>query len=163
VAIAISAGCAIQVQRGRMDFESTVKLAIYQNFAATGAAPQPSRIAEELNCSPGEVRNAFARLQANRVLLLEPDGETIRMAPPFSGIPTQHKVEIEGKTYFANCAWDALGIPAALHQEALVHSSCGQSGAPLRLHVGFEGPEPSQWVFHCQVPAARWWSDLVFT
>ena len=65
--------------------------------------------------------------------------------------------------YYANCAWDALGIPAALHQEGVVHSSCGQSGAPLRLEVGRDGPEPSSWLFHCQVPAARWWVDLVFT
>src|SRR6476661_8696313 len=133
-----------------MDYDSIVKLAIYQSFAASGAAPRSARIAEELNCSLGEVRSAFARLQANRVLLLQPDGETIRMAPPFSGVPTQHKVEVEGTTYFANCAWDALGIPAALHQDAVVHSSCGQSGAPLSLHVGTAGPEPSQWLFHCQ-------------
>ena len=146
-----------------MDFDSTVKLTIYQGFASTGEALPPARIAEKLGCSPDEIRSAFARLQGNRVLLLEPDGETIRMAPPFSGVSTQHKVEVGPQTYFANCAWDALGIPAALHREALVHSSCGQSGASLRLHVGFEGPEPSQWVFHCQVPAARWWADLVFT
>lgn len=146
-----------------MDFDSTVKLTIYQSFASTGKAPTPGRIAEHLGCSPDEIRSAFARLQSNRVLLLEPDGETIRMAPPFSGVPTQHKVEVGRQAYFANCAWDALGICAALHQEALVHSKCGQSGAPLRLQVGIEGPEPSQWVFHCQVPAARWWSDLVFT
>jgi hypothetical protein len=85
------------------------------------------------------------------------------MAPPFSGVPTAHEVEIGGQRYFANCAWDALGIPAALHREALVRSGCGQSGVPLRLEVGIQGPEPSGWLFHCQVPAARWWADLVFT
>ena len=146
-----------------MDLDSTIKLTVYQGFARTGKAPQPDWIARELGCSADEARSAFARLQANRVLLLEPDGETIRMAPPFSGVPTQHRVEAGRQTYFANCAWDALGISAALHQETLVHSSCGQSGAPLRLRVGLDGPEPSQWVFHCQVPAARWWADLVFT
>jgi hypothetical protein len=50
-----------------------------------------------------------------------------------------------------------------LHQEAVVHSSCGHSGAPLWLQVGLEGPEPSGWLFHCQVPAASWWEDLIFT
>ncbi len=25
------------------------------------------------------------------------------------------------------------------------------------------GPEPSSWLFHCLVPAAKWWDDLVFT
>lgn len=146
-----------------MDFDTDVKLAVYRHFAATGQAPQLADIADELKCTRDAARAAYARLRANRVLLLERDGETIRMAPPFSGVPTPHRVEAGRRTYSANCAWDALGIPAALHQEAVVHSSCGQSGTPLRLHVGLEGPEPSHWLFHCQVPAARWWADLVFT
>lgn len=146
-----------------MDFDTTIKLAVYRDFAGTGRAPSVARIAGQVACSDDEVRQAFVRLQASRVLLLEPDGETIRMAPPFSAVPTPHHVAVGRRTYWANCAWDALGIPAALQRAAVVHSSCGQSGAPLRLRVGREGPEPSDWLFHCQVPAARWWADLVFT
>jgi hypothetical protein len=146
-----------------MDFETSVRHAVYQHFASTGHAPSLAQVAARLGCTEDDVRAGYARLRAKRVLLLEADGETIRMAPPFSGVPTPHTVVVGGQTYFANCAWDALGIAAALHQEAMVHSSCGQSGAPLHLQVGRDGPEPSQWLFHCQVPAARWWADLVFT
>lgn len=146
-----------------MDFDTSIRLAVYRHFASTGQAPSLAHVAAQFACPEQNVRAGYARLRANRVLLLEPDGETIRMAPPFSGVPTPHTVAVGQQTYFANCAWDALGIPAALHQEAVVHSSCGQSGAPLRLHVGPEGPEPSPWLFHCQVPATRWWVDLVFT
>ena len=146
-----------------MDFDTRVKLAVYRRFAGTGQAPQLADIADELKSTRDDTRGAYARLRANRVLLLEPDGESIRMAPPFSGVPTPHRVEAGGHAYWANCAWDALGIPAALRQEGVVHSSCGQSRTPLRLRVGLEGPEPSDWLFHCQVPAARWWVDLVFT
>jgi hypothetical protein len=146
-----------------MDFDTSVKLTVYRDFAGTGRAPSIGRIAEHLASSVGEIRLAFARLQRNRVLLLEADGETIRMAPPFSGVPTPHRVDVGSQAYFANCAWDALGIAAALQQAAVVHSSCGQSGEPLHLPVGPTGPERSRWFFHCQVPAARWWADLVFT
>jgi hypothetical protein len=146
-----------------MEFDTDVRLAIYRHFASTGQAPSVAHVAAHLACSEDIAREAFARLRAKRVLLLEPDGETIRMAPPFSGVPTPHTVVIGRQTYFANCAWDALGIPAALHQPAMVHSSCGQSGTPLLLSVGLDGPEPSSWVFHCQVPAAHWWEDLIFT
>jgi hypothetical protein len=45
----------------------------------------------------------------------------------------------------------------------VVHSRCEQSLEPLQLQVGLEGPEPSSWLFHCLVPAAKWWDDLVFT
>src|SRR5438874_13808010 len=58
---------------------------------------------------------------------------------------------------------DALGIPAALHRPAVVYSRCEQSGEPLRLQVSLEGPEPSTWLFHCLVPTAKWWDDIVFT
>src|SRR5574342_329258 len=114
----------------QMDFDTNIRLAVYQHFASTGQAPSLAQVAAQLACSEQEVRAAYARLRANRVLLLKPDGETIRMAPPFSGVPTPHTVDVGRQTYYANCAWDALGIPAALHQEAVVHSSCGQSGAP---------------------------------
>src|SRR6476469_1067403 len=149
--------------RSSSEFDTDVRLTVYRHFANTGQAPSISQIAGQLSCAEDEVRAAYARLRANRVLLLEPDGQTIRMAPPFSGVPTPHTVVLEGQIYFANCAWDALGIAAALQQEAVVHSSCGQSGAPRRLRVGRDWPEPSSWLFHCQVPAARWWADLVFT
>jgi len=65
--------------------------------------------------------------------------------------------------YFANCAWDALGVPAALHKPAMVHSRCEQSGEMLDLDLGLDGPGANDWLFHCQVPAARWWDDIVFT
>lgn len=146
-----------------MDFDSDVRLAVYRHFASTVEAPSLAKIAAQCECSEQEVRAAYVRLRVNRVLLLEPDGETIRMAPPFSGVPTPHTVDVGRHRYFANCAWDALGILAALHQEGVVHSSCGQSGALLDLRVSLDGPAPSPWLFHCQVPAARWWVDLVFT
>jgi hypothetical protein len=110
-----------------------------------------------------ETRQILGRLRSQRVLVLEADGESIRMAPPFSGVPTQHKVTAGGVTYYANCAWDALGIPAALHQPAIVHSRCEQSLEPLELAVSDRGPADSEWLFHCVVPAAKWWDDIVFT
>jgi hypothetical protein len=146
-----------------MDFDTQVKLAIYRHFAETGRRPSPSEVAERSGSEVEEVLAAYPRLRVQRVLALEADGSSIRMAPPFSGVPTQHIVRAGGTQYFANCAWDALGVPAALQQSAVVHSRCEQSGEPLHLEVGLEGPEPSTWLFHCLVPAARWWDDIVFT
>jgi hypothetical protein len=120
-------------------------------------------LAMAVDASPDLVQQACARLAQDRLLVLEPDGVTIRMAPPFSAVPTQHRVRVDGIDYHANCAWDALGIPAALHRPAQVRSRCEQSRAPLMLDVGLDGPESSSWLFHCAVPAARWWQDIVFT
>ena len=146
-----------------MEFDVQVKLAIYSHFAATGQAPSLTEVVERVGTNPESVLDAYQRLRTQRVLVLEADGSSIRMAPPFSGVPTQHVVDADGMQYFANCAWDALGIPAALHKQSTIHSHCAQSDAPLHLRVDLQGPEPSDWVFHCLVPAAKWWDDIVFT
>lgn len=140
-----------------------MQLALYGHFAETGRAPSLADVAGRVASDVERVRDAYRRLATQRLLVLEDDGASIRMAPPFSGVPTQHVVESGGVRYFANCAWDALGIPAALHAPATVHSRCEQSREPLRLSVDRDGPEPSDWLFHCLVPAAKWWEDIVFT
>ena len=145
------------------DFDTRVKIAVYRHFADTGERPSTADIATRMDASEADVGASFARLRADRVLFLEPDGETIRMAPPFSGVPTQHRVLARGREYVANCAWDTLGILAALHEPGTIISECAQSRERLELEVAPNGPPPSDWVFHCLVPAARWWRDLVFT
>lgn len=145
------------------EFDTTVKVAVYRLTAESGGPPSVDAVAAAVGARPAAVAEAYARLRAARLLLLEPDGVTIRMAPPFSGVPTQHRVTADGISYYANCAWDALGIVAALHRPGVVLSRCEQSFEPLELHVGTNGPEPSTWLFHCLVPAAKWWDDLVFT
>jgi len=146
-----------------MNFELEVKLAVYRHFAETGVSPSCDQVAERVGTPADEVVQAYQRLRAQRVLVLGNDGLSVRMAPPFSGVATQHVVKASNQSYFANCAWDALGIPAALHQPATVYSRCEQSMEPLRLEVSLDGPAGSDWVFHCVVPAAQWWDDIVFT
>ena len=146
-----------------MEFDAQVKLAIYNHFAETGHRPSPKEVTGRVGSNIESVLNAYQRLRAQRLLVLEEDGSSIRMAPPFSGVPTQHIVEADGIQYSANCAWDALGVPAALHKPCTIHSRCEQSGEPFLLTVKIEGPEPSDWLFHCLVPAAKWWDDIVFT
>jgi Alkylmercury lyase len=146
-----------------MSLENQTKLAIYRHFAETGQRPSLQTVAERVGSDVSSVRDAYSRLRAQRVLALEPDGESIRMAPPFSGVPTQHIVIVDGTSFFANCGWDSFGIPAALHRPGRVHSRCEQSGETLDLEISEEGPLPCDWLFHCLVPAAKWWDDIVFT
>jgi hypothetical protein len=146
-----------------MDFDVKVKLAIYQHFSETGERPSPDEIASQVDAEVDRVLESYNHLREQRVLVLEEDGMSISMAPPFSGVPTQHIVECDGVLYHANCAWDALGVAAALGKPATVLSRCEGSGEPLRLEIGLEGPAPSDWIFHSLVPAAHWWDDIVFT
>jgi hypothetical protein len=146
-----------------MSVDEAVKRAVYTGVAESATIPSIEQVAASVRASVAEVKAAYSRLYQSRVLVLQPDGASIRMAPPFSGIPTQHRVLVGGKEYFANCAWDALGIPAALHREGQVVSRCEQTLEPLQLHVGKNGPDPEPCVIHFAVPAALWWKDIVFT
>ena len=118
-----------------MSFDTQTKLAMYRHFAETGQRPSLGAVAESVGSDVSSVREAYLRLRAQRVLVLEPDGVSIRMAPPFSAVPTQHVVIVDETKYFANCAWDSFGIPAALHRPGKVQSRCEQSGEPLRTHL----------------------------
>ena len=146
-----------------MDFITQVKMAVYGHFAETGSRPSVEDVSARLGTNATSVVDAFKGLCTQRLLVLEADGSSIRMASPFSGVPTQHIVEANGNQYFGNCAWDALGIVAALHKHCTIHSRCEQSREALHLDVSLDGPESSDWLFHCLVPASKWWDDIVFT
>jgi Alkylmercury lyase len=46
------------------------------------------------------------------------------MANPFSAVPTAYRVHAVGRWWYGNCAWDAVGICAALHVDGSIESSC---------------------------------------
>src|SRR4249919_3381112 len=87
----------------------------------------------------------------------------IRMAPPFSGVETSFRVKVQDNVYYANCAWDALGIAAALQADAKIEASDGYSGEPIMLEVRNGQPVPQSCVIHFAVPAAHWWDDILYT
>ena len=85
------------------------------------------------------------------------------MANPFSAVPTPHRIEADGRSWYGNCAWDAFGIPAALHVDGHVSSTCLDCGETIEIEIRNEHPIPDTYVFHVAVPAAHWWDDIVFT
>jgi hypothetical protein len=147
-----------------MDFDTSVKLNIYETFARTTHAPTSHEVAQTLNAPIEEVQAAFDRLHQKRLLVPEPgEPSRILMAPPFSGVETPFRVIIEHKVYFANCVWDSFGIPAALHQDAIIDAVDGQTNEPIQLQIKDGQPVPNTCVAHFAVPAARWWKDIVYT
>jgi DNA-binding transcriptional MocR family regulator len=146
------------------DLDTTVKLTIYRILAETALAPSSTEVAAATGLTESVVLEAFARLHARRLLVPEPgDPKRIRMAPPFSGIPTPFAVEARGKRYYANCVWDAYGIPAALGDDAVIPASDAFTKEPLTLQVRDGRPVPHPYVAHFAVPAARWWDNIIYT
>jgi len=146
-----------------MDLETRVKLNIYTTIAETTRPPTSAEVARALGESRAEVEGAFRSLARKRLLVLDDANARIRMAPPFSGVATGFQVTLDGRTYFANCVWDALGVAAALHRDADIKTTCGDCGEPMRLRVRDAAPVPQACVIHFAVPAALWWEDVVYT
>jgi Alkylmercury lyase len=133
----------------------------YRQFAATGRAPSAAEVGAALGRS--DVLDAWRRLHDAHALVLDADRTSIRMANPFSAVPTAHRVHAGGRSWFANCAWDAFGICAALHVDGRIETSCADCGEPLTVAVRDGRPDQAGLLFHCLVPARYWWDDIVFT
>ena len=107
---------------------------------------------------------AYQRLHAAHAVVLDPRTREVWMALPFSSVPTPFQVRgIGDRSWFANCAWDAFGICAALHVDGVVDTSCPDCGDPITVRIVGDRPDDESLLFHCLVPASRWWNDIVFT
>jgi hypothetical protein len=143
---------------------TAVKLAVYDTIATTTHAPSVANVARQVDAPIADVEAAFDELHKQRLLVPEPgDPSRIRMAPPFSAIPTPFRVLIRGKTYYANCVWDSLGIPAAFHEDGVVRASDGHTGEAITLVIRHGEPKSVPCVIHFAVPAAHWWDDIIYT
>lgn len=143
--------------------EAEVRQEVYRWTVERGRPPRVAELARALGRPPGEVAAAFAALREKRLLWLAPESGEIVMAPPFSAVPTPFRVATTGGSWFANCVWDAYGIPAALRADARVEASCACCGEPMALEVAGGAPVPAPGIAHFAVPAAHWWDDLPYT
>ena len=141
----------------------TVRLFVYRYILDHERAPTFTEAADGLQLDPRRVRTAYERLHERHALFLEPGTVTIRMAHPFSGVPTPFRVHAHGHTYWANCAWDALGIPAMLRADAAVEAACGDSWKAILLRVEGDRVLGHGELIHFALPFRRWYEDLVFT
>jgi len=109
------------------------------------------------------VLEGWRLLHEQHALVLGPDSDAIRMANPFSAVPTPYRVLAQDRWWYANCAWDAFGICAALGVDGRVESACPDCGESYTVEVRDRRIDRPDLLFHVLVPAARWWDDIVFT
>jgi hypothetical protein len=147
-----------------------VRRATYRRFVELGRAPTAAEVAAAVEAEVGvatggdeaEVRASWARLHDAHALVLDDRGE-IRMANPFAAQPTDFRVEAGGRAWFANCAWDAFGIGAALRVDSTFDTHCADCAEPMHVVVRNQRPADPGPVFHVLVPAREWWNDIGFT
>ena len=64
----------------------------YALFVELGRAPRPDEVGDA-----DEVRGAWRRLHDAHALVLNPATDELRMANPFSAVPTAYRVEADGR------------------------------------------------------------------
>src|ERR1700733_10276600 len=94
----------------------------YRRFVELGRAPAVDEVATSTGLSAERVRAGWRRLHDEHALVLH-QGDELRMANPFSAVPTAYRVNAGGRWWYANCAWDAIGIGAALRVDCDVETS----------------------------------------
>ncbi len=142
-----------------------LRFVVYRHFVETGQAPSRRELAEVVSDS-GAVDRLLRELHDRHMLVLD-DREhrrgEIRMALPFAAEPTDFRVTTDAGAWWANCAWDALAILAALHADGRVTSSWADTGEPLELNVSDSELNQQDGYISFPLPANRWWDDIVFT
>jgi hypothetical protein len=96
-----------------VNLDTRVKLEVYSHFAETGRRPLPKDVVGRVDSDVESVLGTYQRLRAQRVLVLEADGSSIRMAPPFSGVP--HSIS------WKQAALSISPIAPGTHLECLPH------------------------------------------
>lgn len=149
-----------------MTFEALdrdVRLFLLGYFVETSHPPTAQATAEALHLTLTESTDAYDRLAANHVLVLEPGTHDIRMANPLSAVQTPFPAQIGEKRYYGNCIWDALGVVAMLGGSGTIDSRCACCDEALTLEIDNLQLRRAEAVVHFAVPAAHWWDDIVYT
>ena len=109
-----------------------------------------------------QIEDAYRALADAHVIILMPDSVDIWAAPPFAAVPTAFRVSSGRRTWFAPCAWDSFGIPAATGVDVEIEARCAWDREPMTCGV-HDGRARGEGVVHLLVPAARFWDDIRYT
>jgi hypothetical protein len=131
-----------------MTLDTLLRSHIYRMTLERGLPPTVAELASATSASADDVRAALRQLQS---------------APPFSAVPTPFLVKTSRHAAYANCAWDALGVPVMLRDSARIISACACCGDSITLDINDDVLMHAAAMVHFAVPAMRWWEDIVFT
>ena len=141
-----------------------IRLYVYEAIAVSGFAPSARELGARFRIPPLEARQALQRLHDAHALVLEAGSGEILMANPFAAAPTDYRVIIGKTAFYANCAWDSLGIPALLGADARI-----KARHPLSRELVEYGVEEGKLIggrnklVHFAKPFRQWYDDIVDT
>jgi hypothetical protein len=118
-------------------FEQALLAAAFRLPLADGRPVSPAWLVETLAGDPTQVERTLVWLDQHGRLRRDPAG-SVASSHSLSVTPTSHELLLEQaqggeRRYWAWCAWDAVGILAALGANGRVHSTSPSSGQPIAI------------------------------
>jgi hypothetical protein len=146
---------------------AAIRLFVFDHFLEHGTAPVVEQLMSAFDLSRAAAEQSLRDLEEARHIALVPGTARILMAFPFSAVTTPFRVIIEDRTYFANCAWDAIGFHAMLSRRNITVSSfCHHCAEPIEIEMrgGHAAVvDPPGTVVYLASPPSQWWTNIVAT
>jgi len=135
------------------------RVEIYSRLAQDGALPTNDVLAERLDLTPSEFRDALRELAETRNIVLS--GEQVEMAHPFATRSFRFSVMSAETLWWGGCAWDAFAIPNLVPDASpvLVATTCPACETAHAWVVTNAGSPSGSQVAHFLTPMDQIWPD----
>jgi len=146
-----------------MPSAQVLRVQVYDTLLERGLPPTCADLAELYGEPVDAIRAALGGLKIGKAIHMRPDGSEIWMAGPFSAESTPHRITGHRTAWWANCAWDAVGVAVIANETARVSTTCPDCEEDIDFVADPARPPSSDLVAHFLVPARHWYDDLGFT
>lgn len=148
------------------DLLARVRLFIFEHSLEHAGPPVAEQVMSSFSLSRAAAVAVLEELEAARHIALVKGTARILMAFPFSAIATPFRVTVRGRSYFANCAWDAIAFHAMLGDETRVDSFCDHCAVPIQIELKVGSTttvSPAESLVYLALRPTEWWGDIVTT
>lgn len=111
-----------------------VRRTAFTRLRATAAPVDVATLAAECDLTLHEVETALSDLLSAGTITRSPAGAVVAVGG-LSVVPARHHLRLDGQQYWTWCAFDGIGIPAALEVDAVVETRCPTCGRALVVHI----------------------------
>lgn len=119
-----------------------IRGAAFRRLLRTGTPASATQLAYDLEYTEPAVRTAIDGLAGQGSLRLDDQGRVIGSAG-LSIKPDRHEIDLDGRRFWTWCAYDILGIFAALGASGYARSTSPDTGTPLQVGFTDGQPEPA--------------------
>jgi hypothetical protein len=142
---------------------------ILETFVERGYAPHYTEVAKRFGVPPEEGKALLhSVVKTGLPLWLHPGTDLIASFAPFSNVPTQYRISVDGRPgWFGQCGFESLALCWVFPgQSVQIDSPCLDCGEPLQVVVRdgiIESRAPEGIVCYVDVPIRQWSQDWTYT